>query len=356
MAASLRGAGAPSWDAARPRFVVGVSGGVDSTCLLDALVAAVPDPARQLVVGHVDHGLRPGSAADAEHVRAGAEVHGVRCQVLNADVAGLMAAERRGLEEAARLGRYRALGSLAAEVGADAVLTGHTRDDAAETVLLHLVRGSGPAGLAGIRPWETFDGSLLGAASEAGDGLLVGRPLLSVTRGDTTAYCLARGLPWREDQTNLDPAFLRNRVRHHLLPLMRTYNPAVDEALTRLAAVMRDEDEYLDGVARARVAELGTRTGGRYTLDRAAFLGLAVAVQRRVIRQVVAAGGYTALEFAAVERALAVARDGGPPRAELGGGSGVRRLGRQLLFEGMQGGAPPDDPVGRSDDPAPMEG
>lgn len=317
--------------------VVAVSGGADSTCLLDVLVAVLPYPQQRLTVAHVDHQLRPDSAADAEHVRALAARYELPCKVLSVDVPALAAAEGRGIEEAARLGRYRALRDLslvAAGSGPRVVVTGHTRNDSVETVLLHLLRGTGGAGLGGIAECELLTPDVLGE-TRGDDGqqpLQLVRPLLNVGRADTVGYCLARGLSWREDDSNTDPQFLRNRVRNHLLPVLRTYNPAIDDAVVRLATVMRDENDLLDTITIERHDDLAQWDQGRASLTCAAWMTVSVAVQRRLVRLIAERCGYAEIGFAAVERALAVGRDDGPPRAELGGGLVVTRRAGILTF------------------------
>ena len=136
-------------DSSRP-LVVAVSGGADSLCLLDALVAVVPEAGECLKVGHVDHQLRPASAADGEYVRTVAQRLGVPAVVDTVNVPALARAERLGVEEAARLARYRSLARIADDLGTDIVLTGHTRDDSVETVMLNFLRGTGARGLGGI--------------------------------------------------------------------------------------------------------------------------------------------------------------------------------------------------------------
>lgn len=318
-------------------LVVAVSGGADSTCLLDVLVAEVPSASTRLIVGHVDHQLRPESAADADHVRGLATYYGLPCVVIDADVPEVMRAEGRGTEEAARVARYRALRCLVDREGASAVLTGHTRDDSAETVLMHLLRGSGSSGLGGIADCEVLGAAALGEDSAVcrDSRLRVVRPLIEVGRADTVAYCQARGLSWRDDASNSDPQFLRNRVRKHLLPVLRTYNPSIDGALDRLATVMHDEDRLLDEFAGEQHDAIVRRDHGRAAVDLDRWRCLHVALQRRLVRLIATDSGHTEIGFAAVERALAVSRDDGPPRAELGGHLIVMRAGGTLIFDTM---------------------
>lgn len=213
--------------AAGETVVVGVSGGADSVCLLDVL--AHWQPALKVHVAHVHHGLRPQASAEADQVRALAGRYGLPFHLRQVH----LAAHAPGLEERARQARYAALAEVAHAVGARTVAVAHTQNDQAETVLLHLLRGSGLAGLAGMA---------LHAPFPTGDtALRLVRPLLAVSRAAVEAYCAAAGLPFVVDASNADPTFARNRVRHHLLPELATYNPQSAEHLARLADLARAE-------------------------------------------------------------------------------------------------------------------
>ncbi|MEN6478284.1 MAG: tRNA lysidine(34) synthetase TilS, partial [Anaerolineales bacterium] len=211
---ALRAAGQP---AAGGALVVAVSGGADSLCLLHALHALAPELGYRLQVAHLDHGLRAAAAEDAAWVAALCARWGLPCTVGQAQVRALAEAEGRSLEEAARLARYRFLARVALRVGARAVAVGHTADDQAETLLLHLVRGAGLTGLVGMAPaapWPLPE-------DVASAALTLLRPLLAVSRQDTVSYCAALGLTPRKDETNADPAYTRNRLRLELLPVLR---------------------------------------------------------------------------------------------------------------------------------------
>lgn len=323
----------------RRRIVVAVSGGVDSLCLLDAAVAVRSVDRPNLIVGHVDHQLRPDSAADAAHVADAAGRLGIRCQVKAVDVAAIARESGRGIEETARIARYRALSRIAKEVGASAILTGHTRSDSVETVLLHLLRGSGPRGLRGIEADETLDPALICHRGEAGEVtyLRVVRPLLEVDRDETVAYCAARSIAWRLDPTNADPHFARNRVRRHLLPVLRTYNPAVDASLDRLSHAVRDDERWIDRLVERAFRQLARRESNVVTFDVAAWTRQPLAVRRRLVLRVADQYRVGDVGFEAVERALRVAEADGPPRAELGGGLVVERTGGALTFQINEG-------------------
>jgi tRNA(Ile)-lysidine synthetase-like protein len=319
---------------ARP-IVAAVSGGADSLCLLDALVAMLPRAKRRLIVGHVDHRLRARSGQDAAFVRSVAAQYGLQCAVVSVDVPALAAAETRGIEEAARVARYRALRDVDVGLAAPVVATGHTSDDLVETVLLHLLRGSGRRGLGGIAVDEQFDARALGEAVTNGPrrGLRVVRPLLGVGRADTFGYCEARGITWVTDETNTDARFLRNRLRGHLLPVMRTYNPAIDRALSRMARTMRDEDAWLDRVASGRLRRIGRQADARLGVDLTGWKRQPPAIRRRLVRIIAETFGFDEIGFEAVERALAVGSENGPARADLGGGLSMERTTDTLLFD-----------------------
>ncbi len=201
--------------------VVAVSGGADSVALLHAL--CLNSPARPLTVAHLNHQLRGiESDADAEFVSELRPEWPHRIESI--DIAKLAAESGRNLEAVAREVRYAFLTRVATEVGASWVATAHTLDDQAETILHRLLRGTGLRGLRGIA-----------RERELAPGILLVRPMLVITRTEVIAFLESHGLPWREDATNRDLAFTRNRIRHELLPLMRTFNPAVTDVLGRLA-------------------------------------------------------------------------------------------------------------------------
>jgi tRNA(Ile)-lysidine synthase len=264
------------WHKLLPRsgpVVVAVSGGADSLCLLGVLHALcapgkyAPDVA--LVVAHLDHGLRGEQGrADAAFVAALAAELGLECRLGAHDVAALARARRRGLEEAARRARYAFLRAVAAEVGAARICVGHTRDDQAETLVMRWMRGSGLTGLVGMRPLT-------------GD---IARPLLCVTRAETHAYCAARGWTPREDQSNTDRRYWRNRIRLDVMPMLKRENTNIAKTLIRTAEVLAADEDYLATVA-AEAAEAVTResTPERVVFDLARLRALAPALRRRVI-------------------------------------------------------------------------
>ncbi len=209
--------------------VVAVSGGADSVALVSGLNAL---GGLTLSVGHFHHHIRgPAADADAAFVRALAARFDLPFHLGHADVP----AAGGNLEAAGRRLRYAWLADLAERTGAGWVATGHTADDQAETVLFHLVRGTGLRGLRGIAEVRPLAPTVR---------LL--RPMVAATRADVLAHLAAVGLPHREDATNADPAYTRARIRAELLPLLKTFNPAVVAALGRLAGQAADASARAD--------------------------------------------------------------------------------------------------------------
>jgi tRNA(Ile)-lysidine synthase len=247
---------------ARERVVLAASGGADSAAMVALLCeGGVVAPGRA-VVAHFDHRLRePAEAAlDLDAVRALCGRYSLELET------GAWPNPRAG-EAAARESRYAFLRQTAEQHGARAVVTGHTSDDQVETVLMHALRGAGLHGLAGMAPVAPLAAAPAGGAS----GVEVWRPLLGVSREETRGYCAARGLSFQDDATNLDRAFLRNRVRLHLLPAMEATSPGARLALLALAAQARESVAALEALASGAILE---DVGGEVLLSRAALRGL----------------------------------------------------------------------------------
>jgi tRNA(Ile)-lysidine synthase len=227
----------------RGEFVLAaVSGGADSVSLLDVLRELRPTLGFALACVHVHHGLRPEAEDDAQFVRRLCERFELPFHLERVTVRRQPPWE--GLEAEARRARYGALEARALALGAHRIATGHNADDQAETVLMRLVEGAGPRGLAGIAPMR---------------GAFI-RPLLDVRRDDIVAHLLSRELRWVEDATNRDVRFLRNRIRHDVLPfLARALGPSVVESLCRSAALTRRVITDLEGQARSELERAATR-------------------------------------------------------------------------------------------------
>ncbi len=317
--------------------VVAVSGGADSVALLRALhVLGLP-----LTVAHVNHQLRGAdSDADEAFARDLCTSLGVPCRVKMVDVAALAAGEN--LESTARRIRYEFFAEVAAAVGAAWIATGHTADDQAETVLHRIIRGTGVQGLRGIaavRRQETGDRRQGDKETNEADPVLTPvscplspalvRPLLTVTRLEILEYLAALNQPFREDATNADPRFTRNRIRHELIPLLKSFNPDIVASLSHLAEHAGDAHEVIEAVAAEALARAErARAGNTIILDTAA-LGSSLAVIRAVLRRVWAREGWPMSEmgFDAWDRAVEVAC-GQLSACDFPGGIAMRHAGR----------------------------
>lgn len=250
--------------------LVACSGGPDSTVLLRLLLELRAETPFEISVAHFNHQLRPAAAADAAFVRAAAAALGLPCIVGSRDVRAFARAGKLNLEEAARSLRYEFLRDTAARIGATKIATGHTLDDQAETVLIRLLRGSGPQGLSGIHPIV--------------DGMIV-RPLLDIRRKEIEAYVRTRRLAVRRDATNSDPGYVRNRIRLKLVPYLEEhFDVTLARTLGRTAEILRDEDEFLEKAARLACNRLIVRRDGRTLLDVRRLGRLSRAMSRRCVR------------------------------------------------------------------------
>lgn len=252
--------------------LVGVSGGPDSVALFLALRKLAESLSLQLCIAHVNHCLR-GEESDRDEVfvRELAASCGVDVYVEKIDVAAVARERKRSIEEAARDVRYDFYRSVAASRGAIRIALGHNSDDNAEQVLMNLLRGSGPRGLAGIPPVR--EGGII-------------RPLIRTTRQEILDYLKACGRSFVQDSSNQDVRFLRNRVRHELLPhLKAVYNPGVSVALNRLSAILSEEEDWMEAETLA-VADthLEWVDKNEIRLKRLFFSSAHPALARRVIR------------------------------------------------------------------------
>lgn len=262
-------------------LLVGVSGGPDSTCLVHVLAQLRKPLGFELQAAHLDHQLRgEESAGDAAFVSALCRTLDVPLTLESADVMGYRKRHRLSVEEAARACRFTLFAEKAAELHAAAVLLGHTANDQAETVLLHLLRGAGLQGLKGMAQVSRMD-------VPGYRPLTLARPLLATWRWQTEAYCAEQGLTPRVDSSNLVPEFTRNQVRLDLLPQLRRINPSVEESLVRLAQNAGEAVDFLSGEA-TRVRERVARPIPQgLAMDRKQIVGLPAGLAGEVLRQAV---------------------------------------------------------------------
>ena len=309
--------------------IVAVSGGADSVALLLALDELTKENKLniRLAVAHLDHRLRNKSADDARWVKAFTTQLGQEVSIKRLAVRGVARRNGDNLEQAARVARYEWLAEVAQKRGADLVLTAHTLDDQAETVLLNMLRGSGTDGLSGMEPVR-----LLNATGKK----ILARPLLAwAGRHDTQAFCRSRGIDFRRDEMNEDETFTRVRVRRQLLPMMRSFNPRIIEALARTAELLREDGRALDSAAQ-RLLELSADNDARPNQLRTDLLADAPpALRRRALRLWLGQrrGDLRRLEMVHVRSVenLVIQNRGGRT-IELPGGSTISRKSGLLTF------------------------
>src|SRR5262245_41480632 len=312
--------------------LVAASGGIDSTVLVHALHALAPRLGIRVALGHVHHGLR---GADADLDQAFVEGLGAKLEL---PVAARRVAPRSlranrpsrarpTLQEAARRLRYAALDEMAREVGAGRVATAHTLDDQAETVLLRLLRGTGPSGLGGI-PERSPDGRVV-------------RPLLRVSRAEIERFAARRGLSWREDASNRDARYARARLRRDLLRGRgEAFNPRWLRAVGDLAEAQRRESEWIESSVAAEARVRLTREGESWRLACEGMTALPEALARRLVRHALrAAGAGRDLSRTHLERSLAFLRGRSGRTLELPGGLRLEREGGSVRLR-RDGGKP----------------
>jgi tRNA(Ile)-lysidine synthase len=315
------------------RLAVAVSGGADSVALLCLLLELRSELGTVLSVAHVNHKLRGEEADEDERfVRKLARQHGLELHACEASAdGGYTSGVSSGIEAAARELRYSFFRQLAREAGVTKIATAHTLDDQAETVLLRIFRGTGIRGLSGIHPRIVFEdqGHAFGE---------VVRPLLAFRRAALQEFLRERGQSWREDSSNRDLAFLRNRARHRLLPMIgEEFGEAAIEHMGELAEIARAEEEQWE-LAHPEIRRQGG--GAAETRQAASLPGLAVApllplplaAQRRLIRAWLEMNvPDLSISFRLIEEGLELARGAAGKKLELPGGLNVRR-GRQELW------------------------
>jgi tRNA(Ile)-lysidine synthase len=248
------------------RVVVAVSGGPDSLALLSILREILPAVPLHLTVAHFDHGWRSGSEDDRDFVASIAAKWGFDFRTARA------AGDIPHTENAARSARYTFLRQTAADTNSTAIALGHTQDDQVETLLLHLLRGSGSRGLGAMRRRDAD----------------LARPLLDISRKEIEAYLARLHLTPRRDPSNDDPRFTRNRLRQQVLPTIDAFDPAARELLARTADILSEEDRFIE----AQLADLPDDIA----TSREAFVKLPPALQRRAIRRLVPQAGFLEVE------------------------------------------------------------
>lgn len=340
------------------RVLVGLSGGQDSLALAHALCRGAPAHGWQLVVVHVDHGIRDAGPAEAAALARLCGALGVAFRAVPVAVPHYAREARLNRQAAARYARYQCFATVAAQEGAWGVLVAHTADDVAETLVLHLLRGAGLDGLSGMPLVQTLPVAALGppaplrsdpldtdpSSKTALAALRVGRPLLTVPRATTGAYCAEHGLePFQEPPSD----YARNRVRDALLPLLEAQRPGARAALARAAAALAEERQVVEAAASAAWDELARRDGAAVVFDLATWTAQPVALQRRLLRRVAAELSGSGADWSANALDAALAAADLPPGhgVDLPHGLRLERADASLRvrrFERRQAAVPPE--------------
>ncbi len=306
-------------------LLIGVSGGADSLALLHLLWQQLGT--ERLVVAHLNHNLRPDANDDAHFVEQTAVSWQIPFVGKKLNVADVAESGQLSLEAAGRLMRYRFFARQAEQVGATAVVVAHHADDQAETLLLHLLRGSGSAGLRGMLPVSQMPES---------EGVPLLRPFLNVTRAEIETYCTRHGLEPRTDDSNEDVQFARNRIRHELLPLLQTYNPQIAARLQQLATITADEYDAQLAQFNQVWPEIIMGAGDEWLVaDRQKVVELPVAWQRLALRRVVERlrPFHTEVSFQTIEQARTLIFDNqSGTEATLPGGLLMQVEATEILF------------------------
>jgi len=279
--------------------LVAVSGGPDSVALLYSLSRVSPKYALTLGVAHVNHCLRMDEADhDAEFVAHLATILNLPYYYKRADTVRYQRLHKLSLEEAARDVRYDFLEDVARQNRYNKIAVAHTSDDNVESVLMYILRGTGSAGLGGIRPQRD---------SRCGKIKIV-RPLIETTESEILNFLVKNGLNFMVDSTNADDSFLRNRIRNHLVPVLENgYNPKMTKVIRRLAAVMRAEEEWIDDLTGVLFEQVANDISAALTILSVPKLAkLHIAARRRVVRMAIkkVKGGLRKIAFCHVEAAM----------------------------------------------------
>ena len=302
------------------RVLVAVSGGVDSMVLLQALVELRDEFELSLTVAHLDHRLRPESKEDARFVKQSAEELGLPIVLKAIDVAAFIKKHKFSPEEGAREARYNFLGSAAKKFKADKIALGHTLNDQVETFLMRLLRGAGLEGLRGIPPVR--------------DKFI--RPLIECSRKEILKFAQDRKLKFRQDQTNFETKYFRNKIRLSLLPLLERYNPNILQTIARTAELLRQANNYLEAQAceRLKAATISCNANS-LTLNREELLSQPEIMRELIIRQAIehVRGDLRKIEFVHVKEILSeIERDKLKAALHLPGGLLFERRAEQILL------------------------
>jgi len=250
--------------------IVALSGGMDSVALFHILYNLKDELGISVVCAHYDHGIRETAKRDAAFVQKLAEEYGVPFYLGEGNVPKYAKDESLSIETAARKCRYDFLYKIKEKINADFIATAHHKTDQVETVLLNIIRGSGTLGLTGMK--------------NNNNGII--RPLLCVTREQINKYINENGLQYVHDETNDDVTYKRNSIRHELVPMLRTYNPNIDDAIVRLAEISSCDEDFINNYASKSMEEMFSFQNNEYILLKEPFIKQHLSIKRAIIRMI----------------------------------------------------------------------
>lgn len=273
------------------KIIVACSGGPDSLTLLSVLLKIRAEFNLELIVAHFNHMLR-GIESDEDEcfVKNYSKINNLKFCSMSVDIEEYCKSNKLSLEEGARIARYRFLRDVAAKYQTTKIAVGHNKDDQAETVLINLLRGAGSSGIAGI-------------SAKSCDII---RPLLSITRIEIEEYCKNEGLEPRIDKSNLEPCYLRNKIRLNLIPQLKKYNPAVVDALWKTADLLGAENDYINFETEKIWLSAINKQDEHYILDKNSFKLLHKAIKRTLIRKIIdeKQGNVKGISFDHIEKII----------------------------------------------------
>ena len=276
----------------KDRLLIAYSGGLDSTGLLALLLELREKWSFEIFIGHFNHKLRQNAEDDEQFVRDVCHKYSLPLFVGSENVRLYAKNKKLSIEEEGRRLRYDFLKKAAARIGEAKIATGHTMTDQAETLLMRLMRGSGPRGLAGIYP--VVEGKII-------------RPLIQLEREDIAAYLKRRGIPYRIDESNFDRRFFRNRIRMDLIPYIRNnFEPRIIPQLAKIASILQEEEALLDKLGKEKAQKPILEKNNQVFLDLNSLLSLPLALRRRIVREFIykLKGDLREISFGDIEAVL----------------------------------------------------
>ena len=268
-------------------LVVGVSGGPDSITLLH-LLSRLSELPSQVIVAHLDHGLRNDSQKDGQFVANISQDWGFSVTIERHNVAQIASTNKLSIEDAGRQARYTFFKKLADTNNIKLILVGHNADDQVETILMHFVRGTGISGLSGMSTITSMAPSMLSISSHEKSDTVIGRPLLSTTRHQIQEYCFMNNLNTIQDPSNNDKKYLRNRIRHEVIPILKDINPNLNLTTNHMSTVLKHNQRVLQQVTSTAWGHIVTHIDDqKVMISRSKFGQVLVGIQLETLRSAI---------------------------------------------------------------------